>query len=211
MTDANDILMGSGAPAAKFEQIGATVTGTVIREPEARQQTDFRTGTPETWKDGSPKMQVVVQLKTELRDPASPSDDGTRVVYIKGKHLTDAIRQAVRASGANGLHTGGTLTVQYVGDGKAENGLNAPKLYAAQYQPPAVSFNGIASPTTTQPAAAASPQPATQQAANPQQAVLGTPPACPPGIDANTWARMDRAQQDRVLAALAPAGQTPNF
>jgi hypothetical protein len=195
VTNANDILMGSGAPAAKFEQIGVTVTGTVLREPEARQQTEFRTGTPEVWKDGSPKMQVVVQLAT-TDHPQHADDDGTRTLYIKGKHLTDAIRQAVRASGANGIHTGGTLTVQYIADGPAEAGLNPPKLYAAQYQPPAASFTGVTAPATGQ-------QPVVQ----PPTAAVQQVPAAPPGVNPEMWVRMAPDQQQRVLAAMLPAGQ----
>jgi hypothetical protein len=198
VTDANDILMGGGAAGAKFETIGDTVTGTVTREPEARQQKDFRTGTPETWKDGSPKMQVVVQLATDLRDPERPEDDGTRMVYIKGRHLTDAVRSAVRAARANGIHTGGRLSVTYIGDGQAENGLNPPKLYTARYEPPAASFNGVAAPATQQAPAQQLAQPVAQtQPAAVQQQMLANP-----GIDQATWDRMDPAQQQRVAAAM---------
>jgi hypothetical protein len=161
-TDANDLLMGSGSPTAKFPTIGAIVSGTIVREPEARQQKDYRTGVLETWKDGSPKMMVVVQLATQERDPQRPDDDGTRSLYVQGKNLTDAVRQAVRASGANGIHTGGVLTVQYIADGQAEGNLNPPKIYAASYQPPAVSFAGVASPVA-QPAPVQQPMPGVVQ------------------------------------------------
>jgi hypothetical protein len=46
VTDANDILMGGGVPTAKFTTVGTIVTGVVVREPEARQQRDFRTQVP---------------------------------------------------------------------------------------------------------------------------------------------------------------------
>lgn len=208
--DANSILMGSGAPAAKFEQVGTTVTGTVAAEPEARQQTNFRTGLPETWKDGSPRMQILVRLATNLRDPQRADDDGERTLFIKGKYLTDAIRQAVRASGAKGIHVGGTLTVTYTGDGPIEPGLEkGPKLYAAQYEPPAVSLSGVSEPAaqTQQPAPATQqPAPATQQPAPAAQ----VPPA-PPGVDPKMWDRMDAEQRKRVIAAMAPAGETVPF
>ena len=203
-TDPNAILMGGGSPALKFEQIGTSYTGTVVAEPTASQQTDFRTKMPETWQDGSPKMQVLVQLSTQLRDPQKPDDDGTRTLYVKGKELTNAIRAAVRASGANGIHTGGTLTVQYVGEGQAQQGMNAPKLYAASYQPPAVSFTGVGAP-----AAAAAPQahqPVYQQhpVQQPvQQQVGAVTPACPPGVDPAMWVRLTPAQQQAVAAAQA--------
>ncbi|MER5703496.1 hypothetical protein ABT023_16345 [Micromonospora sp. NPDC002296] len=217
-TDPNSLLMGSGAPTAKFDQIGTVVSGTVVAEPRATQQTNFRTKLPEVWKDGSPKMQVIVRLATSLRDPQKPDDDGERDLYIKGRELTKVIRDAVRASGANGIHTGGVLTVQYVGDGQPESAdVNPPKLYTAQYVPPAVSFGGITGPTGQPPAQpaytpAAAPvqhqiplpvqQPAVAPApvapANPAAAVVGGPP---PGVDPAMWAVLTDDQRRAVLAA----------
>ncbi|GIE84591.1 hypothetical protein [Actinoplanes regularis] len=199
--DANDILMGGGSAALKFDTIGVSHTSTVAAEPTSSQQTDFRTKAPETWPDGSPKMQVLVQLSTTLRDPAKPDDDGTRTLYIKGKELTNAIRNAVRASGASGIHTGGVLTITYVADGPAQAGLSAPKLYAAQYQPPAVSFAGVtasAAPAPAAPVQAYATQPA--PAAVAQQALPGTL-ACPPGVDPGMWATLPPATQEALVAA----------
>lgn len=232
--DANSILMGSGSPAFKFDQIGTIATGTVVAEPTSSQQTDFRTKVPETWPDGSPKMQVLVQMSTTLRDPQKPEDDGTRTLYIKGKELTTAVRNAVRASGANGIHTGGQLTVQYVADGQAEQGLNPPKLYVAQYQPPAVSFAGVtapqsaptvqqpvaqqqyAAPVQQQPAAQAPAQqyqqPVQQVAQQPvQQGLPNTSPPPPPGVDPGMWSRLTPAQQQAVAAAQTAQAAQPAF
>lgn len=216
---ANDILMGGGAPAAKFEQIGATVTGTVAAEPTARQQTEFRTNALEFWPDNTPKMQVLVELMTAERDPAKHDDDGTRTLYIKGKELTKAIRDAVRQGGADGIHTGGQLVVQYVADGPKENGLNAPKLYAARYTPPAVSFAGVGTPAAQQPAVVQQQQfpPVQQQVA---ASVLGVPAGVPPEawarLDANqqqTLLRLDEGQRALVVAAMgtSPAAAAPPF
>lgn len=215
--DANSILMGGGSPALKFDQLGTIASGTVVAEPTSSQQTDFRTKVPETWPDGAPKMQVLVQLSTTLRDPQKPEDDGTRTLYIKGKELTNAVRAAVRASGANGIHTGGRLTVQYVADGPAQQGLNAPKLYVAQYEPPAVSFAGVATPQAAAPAQqyqqpTAPTVPQVQQYAAPaqqpvQQGLANTAPPPPPGVDPGMWARLTPAQQQAVAAAQTAQAQ----
>jgi hypothetical protein len=134
--DANTILMGGGVPSAKFDGIGVSVTG-VIEDVTASQQTDFTTGEPKTWPNGDPMMQVVVTLATSQRDPQISNDDGLRKVYVKGKSLTAAVRDAVRKAGAKGIEVGGTLTVTYTGDGPQEKrGINPPKLYAADYTPP---------------------------------------------------------------------------
>lgn len=211
-TDPNAILMGGGSPALKFDQIGAAHTGTVVAEPTASQQTDFRTKVPETWPDGSPKMQVLVQLSTTLRDPQKPEDDGTRTLYVKGKELTNAIRNAVRQSGANGIHTGGVLTVQYVADGPAEAGFNPPKLYTAQYQPPAVSLAGVSAPASAPAAQQQQTAPVAQQQLPPvaQQtaAAVGVGgPARPANVDPAMWDRLSADQRAAVAAAAAPAGQ----
>jgi len=143
MRTANDILMGGGVASAKFENHGDQIAGTIDDEPQAVQQTDFTTGEPLTWPNGDPRMQVVVTLATDLRDDSE--DDGLRKVYIKGKSMTAAVRDAVRAAGAKGLERGGQLTVTYTGDGVAERrGINPPKLYAASYAPPsAAAVNAV--------------------------------------------------------------------
>lgn len=134
MTSANDFLMsGGGAKAAKFPAPGTTVTGAIVREPEVVQQTEFGTGRPLFWDDGKPRNQLVVQIQTEARDDAD--DDGVRAIYIKGKSLTGAVREAVKTAGAPGLELGGVLSVTYTGDGKAERGM-PPKLYTSQYRRP---------------------------------------------------------------------------
>lgn len=136
MSTANEILMGGGVTSAKFENPGDSITGTIDVEPVARQQTDFTTGESLTWPNGDPRMQVVVTLATSQRDPSVEDDDGLRAVYVKGKSLTAAVREAIRKVGAKGLEKGGQLTVTYTGDGPAEKrGLNPPKLYSAAYTP----------------------------------------------------------------------------
>jgi hypothetical protein len=154
--DPNTFLMGGGVPSAKFDGIGVTVTG-VIDDITASQQTDFTTGEPKTWPNGDPMMQVVVTLATDQRDPDISDDDGLRKVYVKGKSLTNAVRDAVRRAGAKGLEVGGTLTVTYTGDGVSERrGINPPKLYAAEYAKPnpAAAANAALGLADSQPAPA---------------------------------------------------------
>mgnify|MGYP000676876507 CR=1 FL=1 len=126
-TDPNSWLMSGGVPAAKFEAHGDTIKGTITEAPELRQQTDFDTGAPKFWDDGKPMMQLVITLATDDRDPATPDDDGTRRLYVKGK-LQQAIAAAIRKAEANGLAVGGVLTVAYVGD-------DEPKKRGARNEP----------------------------------------------------------------------------
>ena len=126
---------GDSVPSFKFDKIGATVKGTVL-EVEKRQRRSLD-GDPETWDDGNPKMQWVLTLQTELRDPDIEDDEGKRRIYAKQpSDLLRAIREAAKKGG--GLKPHGTLAVKYHADGEPpKRGFNAPKLFRAQYEAPA--------------------------------------------------------------------------
>lgn len=146
--DPNDFLFAGGSKSAKFEDVGDTIKGTVVTA-EVAQQTD-PDGNLKTWNDGSPVMQLIVTLQTDLKD--DDDDDGTRRLYAKGGNFTAAsgkgssmlvaIREAVKKAGAKSLDAGGVLTVQHSGLGtKAKASFNAPKLYVAKYEPGAKSID----------------------------------------------------------------------
>lgn len=137
--DPSALLMGSGSPSAKFDNIGDAVRGEILAV-ETKQQTDLD-GKPKFWDDGNPMWQVVVTLQTDERDPEIGDDEGKRNVYLKGSNkyasTSKAVADAVRAAGAAKLEVGGTLALQYVGDGeRTKSGFNPPKLYQAAYKPP---------------------------------------------------------------------------
>jgi hypothetical protein len=212
MASGNDLLMNSGGtPWAKFPQPGTTVVGDVIGEPEARQRTDFDDGTPLTWPNGDPRMEVVVKLQTTERDPEIQDDDGVRALHMYGNMLA-AVRDAVKATKAAGLQPGGRLAVTYTGDGEARGKSKAPKLYRAQYAVPAGGGNevlmgqGNGHQATTTTAA----HPTAQLADMFAPAVV---PACPQGVDPATWAAMQPGQRAAVLAALGQpaAAGAPGF
>ena len=133
--DVNDFLTASGAPTAKFTDIGDTHKGTVISS-EVRQQTEFGTGAPLTWDDGRPRLELVVTIDTIDTGDTGDHDTTERRIFAKGAMLT-AIKAAVKEGGGR-LLNGGELTVRYTGDGEQKTrGFNPPKLYKAKYVPPA--------------------------------------------------------------------------
>jgi hypothetical protein len=186
--DANDFLMGSGIPSAKFPTIGTSITGTVAREPELQQQTDFDSGEPLTWTDGKPRMQAKVVLQTTERDREIADDDGTRAVYIKA-NLQKAVAAAVRGSGATRLEVGGRLTITYFGDGPAQGRKNPPKLFTAKYEP--------ADPV----AQAADQQEPPAGGGGTAQAGAENPP--PAGVDPTAWAALSEEQRATLRAAMS--------
>ncbi len=142
--DSYGFLGGGGPASAKFKSHGDTVGGVIAVEPEQRQQTDMKTNEPLTWKDGSPRLQLVVTVQTDLIDPEVEDDDGMRRLFVKGE-MRKAVQKAVIAAGAKGLDVGGELHVTYVGDGEKQGNLSAPKLYSATYKKPAA---GAPAPAT---------------------------------------------------------------
>ena len=189
MTDANSWLMSGAVPSAKFDAHGDTVKGTITETPELRQQTDFDSGDPLFWDDGKPKMQLVVTLATDQRDPSNPEDEGTRRLYVKGK-MQQAVASAIRKSGAKGLEVGGTLTIAYIGDDEPKKrGMSGAKLYSAEYASPAAAFLAQDEP--------AAPRPA------PQVPAQAAPPATAPADAAALLGSLTPEQ----LAALAAMQQ----
>lgn len=135
LRDPDDLLMGSGAPSCTFPEIGTVWKGQVLAK-ETQQQRDFTTGEPKFYDDGNPMQQVCITLQTDARDPERDGDDGVRKLYVRGQMLA-AVREAVKAAGAPTVEIGGTLAVQYIGDGEPQKrGMNPPKQFKAQYKAP---------------------------------------------------------------------------
>lgn len=117
--DANAVLMGgSNAAGWKFADPGATHTGTIAEAPKAVQEREYDKdnpggGAPKFFPSGDPIMGVHVVLQTDERDASIEDDDGRRTFYCEGRYIKEAVRNAVRNAGANGLEVGGRLTVTF--------------------------------------------------------------------------------------------------
>lgn len=166
---ADDFFAG-GSKSAKFDQMNVPVGGKVLSVGPERQQKDLD-GNPLWWDAAQtqPKMQLPIEVQTDLRDPEDPADDGARTIYVKkSSQMQRAIGDAVRAAGQHGApKVGGTLHVAWTGSEPAsKRGYNDKKIYTARYTPPAQQqdafFGGQpqSSAPAAQPAPQAQPQPA---------------------------------------------------
>lgn len=177
-----DDFMAGGAKTVPFDNIGDTVTGIVIAPPEARRQTDPETGEPKTFKNGQPMIMWAVRVATNLRDPQDPYDDGERMIYLKWKSQ-EAVKNAVRASGAQTIEAGGTLTLTLSGFGpKTKSAWNPPKEWTARYVPPANdAFMNNGGQQAAPQQAQHTPEQMTvlQRLAQSAQQAQGTPPPAP--------------------------------
>lgn len=173
--DANDVLFGSNAPSAKFDHPGTTVGGTITAPPRTKQEKEWNNvtrrsdGPPKFFPSGDPIMEVLVDVQTQQRDPSIQNDDGIRTIYISGKRMKDAVRDAVRQTGAARLEVGAELHVTFTGLGEAPSpGANQPKEFAVRYIPAAQGaiFGGQQGQPQQAPQQGYQ-QPQAQQAANP--------------------------------------------
>jgi hypothetical protein len=135
----NDItgaLLGTGEPIVKFENVGDTVRGTVL-SAEQVQQRDID-GNLKTWDNGDPRMQFVIKLATDNRDPDVDDDDGTRRLFTKWQ-MEQAVAAALRKAGVKPGDSiiGGTLVVKHSATKPSDKrGYNDTKLFEAAYRPP---------------------------------------------------------------------------
>jgi hypothetical protein len=145
--DAKSFLMGSSNPGFSFVRPGDEVAGQIVGEPQVQQQRVFDPlGLSKElafWPSGDPKMQMIVTLRTQLRNYEGISrpdttvpDNGMRTLYVKGKHMESAMKQAILHAGAEFLDPGGMLQVRYTGDDYDSKAGIKPKLFAVRYMPP---------------------------------------------------------------------------
>lgn len=140
--DANRFLTGGGVTSFKFAKPGDTVSGRIARDPDLSQMRGFQSQKPLYWDGknkveydtGKPCEQLRVILDTDLNE--SEGDDGERAIYLKGSSKK-AVQNALKTSGAKGLHVGGLLSMTFTGLGPRVDNLNPAKLFSATYEAPA--------------------------------------------------------------------------
>lgn len=143
--DVNEMLMGGGARAFPFDNMGDEVEGSILAMTKRQQTSLGDDPKPQYWDNGEPKMMIVIVLQTALRN-FGDEDDGARSIYLRGGNpevgtghgssTLTAVRDAVKRSGAKGMEHGGYLKLKWTGSGVAKRGFTAAKLYTAAYRPP---------------------------------------------------------------------------
>lgn len=129
--------LSGGSAAAKFENIGDKHVGRIVSFDE-RQQTDPKDQSPRFFPSGAPMMVKIINIEEEDGEVRAlfARAGNFEVAQGSGESMLNAIGTAVRKAGADRCSVGGRLAVQHTGMGKPRPGLNAPRLYTAQYIPP---------------------------------------------------------------------------
>jgi hypothetical protein len=135
--------LSGGNTSAKFPKVGHTVEGTVTGW-EMRQQTDYDTGGLLTWRDGKPRMQLLITIQGEPTgvtyedgvEVELPDDDGVRTLFVKGG-LQKGIGKALRDAKGK-LEAGAYVKVTRGKDGpKTDPKKKAPHTYQVVWTPAA--------------------------------------------------------------------------
>jgi hypothetical protein len=126
MSDVSQFLAqssGSRYPAFKWgNEPGMILSGTILETPRIVNQPNLNTGQPED--------NLVVSIKTP--------DGHEFALWVRRGFLAQAIAEAVREAGADGLAEGGTLHVKHTA--MKDTGKPQPaRVFKARYQPPAPS------------------------------------------------------------------------
>lgn len=196
-----DSVMQGGTPNAfaKNDPIGTSVSGE-ITGIEARQQTDFQTGAPLFYPNGNPKPQVVIHLKTGLRDPERNYDDGVRAFYCKGYSIPNLRAASQQAGVGNFPRVGDTIRITFSETKPSQTrGFADAKIYSFQITPGNPNKAGLEQ-------AMSDPYAGQQPNAMPQTA-QGYAPA--PQQPAQAASQPVTAQQATQILQLKAIGKTP--
>ena len=126
------------SPAAKWDRIGDSYSGRILSMTQ-RQQTDTA-GRLLEFSDGTPRMQWIITIEQANGDAVALYAKGGnfKAVSGQGNSMLAAIGAAVRAAGATAVEVGAELAVAHTGLAESTGiGKNPPKLFSAQYRPPA--------------------------------------------------------------------------
>jgi hypothetical protein len=118
----------SGAPAAKFPEIGDIVRITVS-SVEKRQSTEFGTDAPLFHPDGTPVYERVI---------SGIGEEGEELRIFAKKQMLSVVTQAVRDAGLSdwGSMVGGTLAVKFDSEkASATKGYAPQKIYTSKFTP----------------------------------------------------------------------------
>jgi hypothetical protein len=141
-------MMGApSVPSFSFDApyvLGTELGGVITELPSAMHKRNYDTKELEYWpaqpgQAPRPKWTWPVHIQTDLNDPSIQDDDGVRAHYLEYKKL-DAVKKAVRATGAEKLEVGGQLYLKCLGGGSKDRtsqyaGSKA-KVYEARYLRP---------------------------------------------------------------------------
>jgi hypothetical protein len=161
-----DALAG-GSRYVKWDDLGkgASISGSILNV-DMRQARKFQSTDLDFWDDGKPKMQAVITISTQLRDPNDPEGDGTRSISVNlWSGQKQALAAACKAANVTEPQPGQTFTATWAsGVGKSGD----PRIFTYALGPaPAAGLSDTLGTVDTSTGEITPPQVAAQQAPAP--------------------------------------------
>lgn len=145
MTNANEWLAsnagGDNNPSVSFPKVGDVFVGKIVGTPRVAIVPNDKGGSEEKLIIDAIALEGTTAPSGPLHALAPITIGETYALWVKRGNIAGAIQKAVSEAGATGLQEGGTIAVQYTGDGERKPGKNPPKLYAATYKAPVASVS----------------------------------------------------------------------
>lgn len=152
MTNASDSFFGSGEslsyPLGANHLIGRVRGGRIVTEPKEVAQTDINTKATLYWDDAKtrPMTQLMFTVVCDGSGHAAANgwatdervdaqDQGMRVMYIKGKDLTEAVGKELKRHHRPGLRVGDEIYNVWTGERPGKNGVGKARTWASMLFP----------------------------------------------------------------------------
>jgi hypothetical protein len=140
---ADDLRSGTKWWGGKGCGMGDQISGLVVSAGK-EQQRDFDSGDLMEWDNGDPRMESVIVMETDERDPEEEDDDGKRALHLRGGNYETAegsgaagekaLLEAIQKSGLR-CAAGVTITAKITGMAKPTGrGRNPAKLWTMKLE-----------------------------------------------------------------------------
>jgi hypothetical protein len=178
------VLFGSSVKAAQLDvgvEVGGPIVGNGTHPVREYDPLNPGRGPIKTYPNsGDPIFGVHIDIQTPLRE--EPTDDGVRRIYVDSARFKEAVRDAIRAGGAQGIEPGAAIYCVKTGKEPTGVGTTEANTYAVRYVSAANAQLGTQqqqpqSQPVQQPVQQQQPQYAPQQPQQPQyqQPYYGAP------------------------------------
>ena len=131
----------AGGPGLQFPVLGTSYSGIIacdVTNADVKQQTDFQAKQPALYRDGRPKLVLVLPIQLST-GPSPEFPAGVAEYWVKGADRDELIRAMLAAGvqpGEDGLSWpkgGDAITITYTTDKLGRAGMNPTKVKAIQY------------------------------------------------------------------------------
>lgn len=140
--DFDSLLLGkSGPPAAKFPTVGSFIEGSLV-DKGTQHKTKYNPNPLaekvfEYFASGDPKLELILTLQTDVRDPSIEGDTGVRRVFVPFQMQKELQKAVAEAGIKRSLPLGSWINITHTGTTPSQGGGQDRKEYSVKVTAPA--------------------------------------------------------------------------